>query len=87
MDITKLNNIENNKEKDYIHKGNKVFPSLDTAILANLRGFMNGSYPSPFEGPAKELGYYPLSMANEEEMMQIEEIKQKVLGENYGKDT
>ena len=84
MDIIKITNVEKeeNREKDYVHKGVRVFPDLKTAILANLRGFMNGSYKEPLTGIAKKLGYYPLSMATDQELDQINAIEKQVLGEN-----
>ena len=82
MDIVQREDLgQKNREKDYIHKGRRVLPDLGTAILANLRGYVNGSYPEPLSGAAKELGYYPLSMATEEELAKIEDIKKQVLSE------
>ena len=74
--------MNDNKEKDYINKRIRVFKSLELAILANLKGYINGSYPEPLSGAAKELGYYPLSMAMEQELEKIGLIKKQVLSEN-----
>lgn len=73
------NNINEKKiDTDFIHKGNKVLPNLKTAILAKLRGYKNGSYPGPLSETARELGYYPLSDATEEEKIKIAEIESKL---------
>lgn len=88
MNITKNNQISKNTEKNYIHKGARIFPDLDTAILANLKGFINGSYPHSLPINITKLGYYPLSMANEEELKKINNIKTEILsGNNNGKNT
>ena len=71
-----------NKEKEYINKGVRVFKNIELAILANLRGYVNGSYPEPLSGAAKELGYYPLSMATEQELEKINSIKKQILNES-----
>jgi len=44
---------------------------MPTAILARMRGYVGGSYPTPLRGMAAELGYHPLSSASEEEMAAI----------------
>ena len=80
MEIIKLSDLEEEKtEKDHIHKGARVFPDLKTAILANLRGYMNGSYPEPLSGAARKIGYYPLSMATDKELEQIDDLEKQVL--------
>jgi len=84
MDLLKFNNLNQNKlenkEKNYINKGKKIFPNLRTAILAILRGYMNGSYPEPLSDSAKKNGYYPLSDATDEEIEKINIIERQVLG-------
>jgi len=52
-------------------KGSRVLPDVPTAILARMRGYVGGSYPTPLRGMAAELGYHPLSSASEEEMAAI----------------
>lgn len=73
-------NKKDKVQKDYIYKGKRVFPDLRTAIFANLKGYMNGSYPEPLSENIQRIGYYPLSMATEEEIAKINEIEQQVLG-------
>jgi|6_EtaG_2_1085325.scaffolds.fasta_scaffold56228_2 hypothetical protein len=55
-------------------KGKKVLPDFRTAALAVLRGYNGGSYSSPLEGEARELGYHPLSTATPEELKKIEKM-------------
>lgn len=69
-----------NKQKDKIYKGRRLLPSLDEAIFAKLKGYVNGSYPSMLKGKAEEIGYYPLSEATQEELNQIKSIKEIVIG-------
>lgn len=84
MDMTTFNRLQDKTsfkgEKEYIHKGLRILPDLKTAILANLKGFVNGFYPEPLFGLAKEIGYYPLSMASEKELEQIQIIENKIIG-------
>ena len=68
-------------EKDRIYKGKRILPDLKTAIFANMKGYVNGAYKEPLSGPAQKLGYYPLSMATDKEMEQINAIEKKTLGE------
>jgi len=83
MRVFSINNFnqEKKEDKDYIHKGSKILPDLRTAIFANIKGYINGSYAEPLTGIAQELGYYPLSMATEQENEQINYIEKQFLGE------
>lgn len=69
----------NNSAKDIIYKGIRIFKTLDEAILAKIKGYVNGSYPAPLTGKAKDIGYYPLSEATQEELNQIKVIKEAVI--------
>ena len=69
----------NNSAIDKIYKGIRMFKTLDEAILAKIKGYVNGSYPSPLTGKAKDIGYYPLSEATQEELNQIKAIKETVI--------
>ncbi len=83
MEISKF---ENNKiERDRLYKGVRVFPDLRTAIFANLKGYINGNYPQPLPDNIKDIGYYPLSMATEEDIKRINEIEKGLI--NNGKNT
>jgi hypothetical protein len=77
MNIFQEENI--NKAKDKIYKGKRLLPSLDEAIFAKIKGYVNGSYPSPLEGKSLDIGYYPLSEATPDEMKQIKAIKEAVI--------
>ncbi len=82
MKVFKVNNFDKKtEEKDYIYKGNRILPDLKTAIFANIKGYINGAYPEPLTGIAKELGYYPLSLATDIEIEQINNIEKQLLGE------
>ena len=61
-------------------KGMRVLPDLPTAILARLRGYVGGAYPSPLRGEAAELGYYPLQSASADEMAAIMAEMDKMIG-------
>lgn len=54
-------------------RGRRLLPDIRTAILARMRGYIGGFYPSPLKGEASELGYYPLSDATRDELKKIEE--------------
>jgi len=54
-------------------RGRRLLPDIRTAILARMRGYVGGFYPSPLTGDAAELGYHPLSSATPEELAKIEE--------------
>lgn len=83
MKIMKFNELQkehyDNREKDYIHKGLKILPDLKTAIFAKIKGYVNGTYPEPLSGMAKKIGYYPLSMATDNEIKQINQIEKQVI--------
>lgn len=61
-------------------KGKAILPNLETAVLAQLRGYRLGSYPKPLEGIAKKLGYHPIQTATPDEMRiiagTVEEMRQ-----------
>jgi len=61
-------------------KGSRVLPDIRTAILARMRGYIGGFYPSPLTGEAAEMGYYPLSSATPDEMIKIEEEARRLSG-------
>ena len=63
-------------------KGSRVLPDLPTAILARMRGFVNGSYPSPLRGMAAELGYHPLQLASAEELASIRNEIDSLMGKD-----
>jgi hypothetical protein len=64
--------------RNFIHKGARILPDLETTILASLRGYLNGSYPKALTGDAEQLGYYPLSDATADERSKIEAISKKI---------
>jgi hypothetical protein len=59
-------------------KGSRLLPDLPTAILARLRGYIGGSYPSPLSGMAAEIGYYPLQSATPEEIELIQQEMESI---------
>jgi len=61
-------------------KGSRMLPDLPTAILARLRGYVAGSYPTPLTGAAAELGYHPLQSATTEELAAIQAEMDTVVG-------
>lgn len=63
-------------------RGKRLLPDIRTAILARMRGYVGGFYPSPLKGAASELGYFPLSEATPQELMDIEEEANRLLGGN-----
>jgi hypothetical protein len=83
MRVFNLHEFKDKKEEpkitqNFIHKGARILPDLETAILASLRGYLNGSYPKALTGDAEQLGYYPLSDATTEERARIEAISKKI---------
>ena len=61
-------------------KGSRMLPDLPTAVLARLRGYVAGSYPTPLPGVAAELGYHPLQTASAEEMAAIQDEMATIIG-------
>lgn len=88
MDMFHLNNVQQDKmDKNFIHKGKRVLPDLRTAIFANIKGYINGSYPHPLSKEIEELGYYPLSMATQEEIEEINRVESQIWEKMNGKNT
>ena len=57
-----------------------MLPDLPTAILARMRGYVGGSYPSPLRGAARELGYHPLQEASADELAAIRGEMDSLMG-------
>ena len=61
--------------RDGVSRGKRLFDNPELAALALLRGYrVGGVYDHPLEGAARELGYYPLSDATDEEWEEINRI-------------
>jgi len=67
-----------------VRRGRTVLPDLPTAILANLRGYVGGSYSEPLSGAAEILGYHPLQSATAEELEQIRTEMDRLASEGVG---
>lgn len=76
--MKRLSDMMPEKKGPNMTRGKALLPDLPTAILADLKGYRLGFYPTPLEGVAEKLGYYPIQSATPEELTKIKRKMEEI---------